>query len=68
MIFVSAYYNDIAVGAVCCREERTDAEKRLYIMTLGCLAPYRRCGIGTVMVKHVLKICEQINTYDNVFL
>lgn len=37
-----AYFNDIIVGGVCCRIENTDAEKRIYIMTLGTLAPYRR--------------------------
>ena len=63
-----AYFNDIAVGAVCCREERTGDQKRLYIMTLGCLAPYRRCGIGSVMVQHVLKICANLGNFDNVFL
>ena len=45
-----AYYNDVVVGAVCCRvdvtnpEEGQIAKKKLYIMTLGCLAPYRRLG------------------------
>jgi len=37
-------------------------------MTLGCLAPYRRLGIGTVMLHHVLKVCEQDGNFDNVFL
>ncbi|CAH1262520.1 NAA50 [Branchiostoma lanceolatum] len=63
-----AYYNDIVVGAVCCRVDQTEESRRLYIMTLGCLAPYRRLRIGTVMLNHVLKICEEDGNFDNVFL
>lgn len=43
-----AYYNDVVVGAVCCRVDISDNSRRLYIMTLGCLAPYRRLGIGNL--------------------
>lgn len=46
MFSMAAYFNDIAVGAVCCRVDHSQNQKRLYIMTLGCLAPYRRLGIG----------------------
>lgn len=47
--FLIAYFNDIAVGAVCCRVDHSQNQKRLYIMTLGCLAPYRRLGIGKAL-------------------
>lgn len=30
-----AYYNDIVVGAVCCRIDTSEGQRRLYIMTLG---------------------------------
>lgn len=67
-----AYYNDIVVGAVCCREDLEDGQRRLYIMTLGCLAPYRRLGIGTVMLQHVLKLAQPHHDkppiYDAIFL
>lgn len=37
-------------------------------MTLGALAAYRRLGIGTLMLEHVLKICRDDGNIDNVFL
>ena len=42
----AAYFNDIVVGGVCCRIETEGDQRRLYIMILGVLAPYRRLGIG----------------------
>jgi ribosomal protein S18 acetylase RimI-like enzyme len=63
-----AYYNDVVVGGVCCRIDTTEGQRRLYIMTLGCLAPYRRCGIGTVMLKHVLNYVEKDGNFDSVYL
>ena len=68
-----AFYNDIVVGAVCCRNDSStsttgEATRKLYIMTLGCLAPYRRLGIGSVMVQHVMDIVEKDGNYDSIFL
>jgi ribosomal protein S18 acetylase RimI-like enzyme len=63
-----AYYNDIVVGAVCCRIDNIDNQRRLYIMTLGCLYPYRRLGIGSVMLNHILKYVEADGNFDNIFL
>jgi len=62
-----ALFNDIAVGTVCCRIELADNEKRLYIMTLGCLFTYRRLGIGSTMLKHVLE-CATKKGVDNIYL
>lgn len=63
-----AYYNDIVVGAVCCRIDTSDHSRRLYIMTLGCLAPYRRLGIGTKMVEHILNYVQRDGNFDSIFL
>uniref|UniRef100_A0A146LIA0 N-terminal methionine N(alpha)-acetyltransferase NatE n=1 Tax=Lygus hesperus TaxID=30085 RepID=A0A146LIA0_LYGHE len=63
-----AYYNDIVVGAVCCRVDTSENSRRLYIMTLGCLFPYRRLGVGTTMLEHVLNHVEKDGNYDNIYL
>uniref|UniRef100_A0A6A7FX24 N-terminal methionine N(alpha)-acetyltransferase NatE n=1 Tax=Hirondellea gigas TaxID=1518452 RepID=A0A6A7FX24_9CRUS len=63
-----AYYNDVVVGGVCCRIDVTEGQRRLYIMTLGCLAPYRRLGIGTKMLEHVLKYVEEDDNFHCIFL
>lgn len=43
-----AYFADIMVGAICCRVEPQEGSDKfkVYIMTIGVLAPYRRLGIG----------------------
>jgi len=65
-----AYFNDIVVGAVCCRIDESDAgQRRLYIMTLGCLASYRRLGIGTRMLEHVLNwVKKDKRKFASIFL
>ncbi|UYV83414.1 hypothetical protein LAZ67_23000924 [Cordylochernes scorpioides] len=64
-----AYYNDIVVGAVCCREDISQPGcRRLYIMTLGCLVTYRRQGIGTALLEHVLNYVEHDSNFSSVFL
>uniref|UniRef100_A0A8R1DEW0 N-terminal methionine N(alpha)-acetyltransferase NatE n=1 Tax=Caenorhabditis japonica TaxID=281687 RepID=A0A8R1DEW0_CAEJA len=63
-----AYYNDVVVGAVCCRIDDISDEKSLYIMTLGTLAAYRQIGIGTVLIDYVLKLCKMLKEIKTVYL
>ncbi|KAL5126060.1 N-alpha-acetyltransferase 50 [Glycine soja] len=58
-----AYYSDICVGAIACRLEKKEGggQVRVYIMTLGVLAPYRGLGIGTRLLNHVLDLCSKQN-------
>ena len=45
------YYNDVCVGAVCCRKETHGDETQLYMMTLGVLEAYRKLGLGKAHTK-----------------
>ncbi|EFJ28281.1 hypothetical protein SELMODRAFT_94349, partial [Selaginella moellendorffii] len=54
-----AYYGDICVGNIACRVEKKESETKIYIMTLGVLAPYRNLGIGTKLLNSVLDLCQQ---------
>ncbi|XP_028778463.1 N-alpha-acetyltransferase 50-like [Neltuma alba] len=57
-----AYHNYTCVGAIACRcEKKEDGAVRVYIMTLGVLAPYRRLGIGTRLMNHVLDLSSKEN-------
>ncbi|KAM7536008.1 hypothetical protein Aperf_G00000095169 [Anoplocephala perfoliata] len=66
-----AYFNDIVVGAVCYRFEKVEGSdnlKKCYIMTLGCLAPYRRYGVGSLLLRHVLRKCAKNKQVKTVYL
>lgn len=63
-----AYYNDAVVGAVCCRIDDISDEKALYLMTLGTLAAYRQCGIGTILINYALKLCKKMKEIKTMYL
>ncbi|KAG9005983.1 hypothetical protein FRB94_002147 [Tulasnella sp. JGI-2019a] len=51
------YYNDIPVGTICCRIEKEPSSSelgRLYIMTMGVLAPYRSRKVGSKALQRVI--------------
>ncbi|KAK4375242.1 hypothetical protein RND71_005919 [Anisodus tanguticus] len=60
-----AYYSDICVGSIACRlEKKEGGVVRVYIMTLGVLAPYRGLGTGTKLLNHVLDLCANQNVSE----
>ncbi|ERN09642.1 hypothetical protein AMTRI_Chr08g202470 [Amborella trichopoda] len=64
-----AYYGDICVGAIACRLEKKEGGAiRVYIMTLGVLAPYRGLGIGSKLLMHVLDLCSNEPNIVEVYL
>jgi ribosomal protein S18 acetylase RimI-like enzyme len=50
-----AMYNDISVGAICCRIE----EQSLHIKTLAVLRPYRRLGVASKLYEKVSFILKK---------
>ncbi|EKX36892.1 hypothetical protein GUITHDRAFT_97434 [Guillardia theta CCMP2712] len=64
-----AYYStDILVGAICCRVEKKEDASRLYIMTIGVLAPYRCCGVGTSLLEMCLNLAAEDADIDEAYL
>uniref|UniRef100_A0A7S3BM43 N-acetyltransferase domain-containing protein n=1 Tax=Haptolina ericina TaxID=156174 RepID=A0A7S3BM43_9EUKA len=56
------FFSDIMVGAICSRVEPVEdstSSFKIYIMTIGVLAPYRRIGIGRKLLEQVLKECDK---------
>ena len=46
----------------------TPSLKRLYIMTLGCLAAYRRLGVGRLLLEHVILLAQKDLDIDFIYL
>ena len=65
-----AYFADIMVGAICCRVEPQEGSDKfkVYIMTIGVLAPYRRLGIGAKLLEQSLEACSKAADCEEVYL
>ncbi|KAE8726258.1 N-alpha-acetyltransferase 50-like isoform 2 [Hibiscus syriacus] len=61
----SLHITVICVGSIACRlEKKESGVVRVYIMTLGVLAPYRGLGMGTKLLNHVLDLCSKQNIQE----
>lgn len=64
-----AFHNSALVGAICCRfEEGEGGKRRVYIMTLGVLAPYRSLGVGSRLLRSVMKRVRTLGDVSEVYL
>eukprot|EP01033_Poteriospumella_lacustris_P006940 gene6940-5003_t len=66
-----AFVNGFVVGGVCARIEdhpEMASKKRLYIMTLNVLAPYRRNGIASKLLDHIVKLAEKDENIQDIYL
>ncbi|XP_042373674.1 N-alpha-acetyltransferase 50-like [Zingiber officinale] len=66
---MTTYFSDVCVGSIACRlEKKEGGAVSIYIMILGVWAPYRRLGIGTKLLKHVLNLSEKQNNISDIYL
>jgi N-alpha-acetyltransferase 50 len=68
-----AYSGSVCIGAICCRVETEVSGKedksRVYIMTLGVLAPYRNRGVGRELLEGVLEhVDTQMSSVSSIYL
>lgn len=63
------FFSDILVGAVCCRQEMLEGSAfKIYIMTIGVLAPYRRLGVGKRLLEQTLEACSKQSSCEEIYL
>ena len=53
-----------AITSNICNAEK----KRIYIMTLGCLTPYRRHGVGSKLVEFIIQRAKDYGDVDGIYL
>ena len=68
-----AYSGSVCIGAICCRVETEtvgmEEKSRVYIMTLGVLAPYRNRGVGRELLEGVLEhVDTQMSSVTSIYL
>jgi ribosomal protein S18 acetylase RimI-like enzyme len=63
-----AYYKDVLIGAISCKEDIVDGEVWVYIMTITVLEPYRRFQIGSQLLEQALKDCVDSKRVRKVYL
>ena len=63
-----AYFKDIVVGGVCAKIDQTKETNKLYIMTLAVLAPYRRLGIASMMLEHLISFAQNNKKINEISL
>ncbi|OBZ86768.1 putative N-acetyltransferase san [Choanephora cucurbitarum] len=57
-VLMAVYYDDHYAGAICCRLEYskyTNYTAKIYMMTLGILHPYRRLGLASQLIEHIIE-------------
>jgi len=64
------YYNDVPVGTICCRLENKDSVVKLYLMTMGVLAPYRSRKLGSKSLELILSAASERSEHkiDKIYL
>jgi ribosomal protein S18 acetylase RimI-like enzyme len=63
-----ALYNDTPIGAVAGRieeDKESGLNTQLYIMTLGVLEPYRRCGVGDQLLKYITETVKTDSEFQD---
>ncbi|RKP24159.1 acyl-CoA N-acyltransferase, partial [Syncephalis pseudoplumigaleata] len=69
--YPTGFFNDVCVAAVCCRKEDHPTKtktSRVYLMTLGVLAPYRKLGMGGKMLDYALEQCKADPSVAEIYL
>ncbi|EGR31639.1 n-acetyltransferase 13, putative [Ichthyophthirius multifiliis] len=63
-----AYFNDILVGAMTCRQEEHNNEQSIYILTIGVLPAYRKHKIGSQLMNELLKLANEDSEIKHIYL